>query len=486
MTQSAYSDAEGIKKRRLLVFTIALGSFMVNLDTYIVNVSMPSIASAFGAPTGAVSWVALAYNLAVVSLLLTFGRLGDKIGLKQLFIAGFAVFTASSLLCGAAPTLGWLIAGRAIQGAGACVLYALTPAMVPKYLPPDERGMAFGLLATSAALGITLGAPLSGIITGLLSWHWVFFINIPVGIMAIYISMKAIPARTSASAQAGEFDFPGAFLSLLLALGFTYGLNRGSESGWASPLILSCFGLSALALAGFIYREKTAPHPLLDLSLFRIRTFNFGNAAMLLAFAFLAGTNFLMPFYLQLVKGLPAAEVGVIYMVYSIIYMLAGPISGKFSKKFRPRTLCTFAMGLASAAIFYFALTLELPGLLHVIVFFALLGAGYAFFISSNNHGVMAMAPAGKEGMVSGTYRMIGRIGMLGGVTLFETVFSAGLGILMAGRADYSLIPRDTLLTGFRNAYLLGGFACLSAMLLSLAADGRKAAPEPSIPAEPE
>ena len=168
-----------------------MASFIVNLDTYVVTVSLPPIPPPSHTTTTAISWVTLSYNLTVVSLLLTFGKLGDKIGLKKLFVIGFIVFSISSLICGLSNKLYTLIFARLLQGVGASILYALPQAIIAKYIPQEKRGMAFGILASVAALGITLGAPVSGLISGLLTWRLIFFINIPIGIFAVIFLNKS-------------------------------------------------------------------------------------------------------------------------------------------------------------------------------------------------------------------------------------------------------------------------------------------------------
>ncbi|MDR0646738.1 MAG: MFS transporter [Elusimicrobiota bacterium] len=448
------SAARLISKNKLLILAISVASFMVNLDTYIINVSLPSIVSGFRASTADVSWVAMAYNLTVVSLLLIFGKLGDKIGLKPLFITGFVIFTISSMLCGCAPSLLWLVAGRLLQGVGASILYALPQAMIPKYLPKEQRGMAFGILATAAALGITLGSPLSGIITGLYSWRWVFFINLPVGLIALIILQYSIPAKDTTTKKEPHFDILGAALSFIMALAFTFWINRGAIHGWTSPKMALCLLFAFIAFAVFIKREKTTKYPLLDLSLFNNTTFNFANIAMFLVSAFLAGTNFLMPFYLTEIKGLVPAKVGAVFMIYSISYMLTGLISGKLSRKFPAEILCAGSMFLASITLASFTYVLNFEGIYCVMAYFILTGISFAFFITSNNNFVMSMAPENKEGMVSGAHRMIGRMGMLCGVAVFEAVFTfCGTG---------------NLIIGFRTAYTLGAAMCFAAMLFSL------------------
>lgn len=465
------------RTQRLILLSICFASFMVNLDTYIVNISLPGIAQYFNATPKEVSWVVLGYNLTVASLLIIMGRVGDRLGLKRVFLLGFGLFTISSVMCGIAPTMLVLILGRCIQGIGASMLYAMTPAMVPKFLPASMRGPAFGTLATAAALGITVGTPMGGIITGLSSWHWIFLINIPVGIMAILVSQKTIPEESRESLATGErgFDIPGGLLSFICSLSLIFGISRGQFYGWTSPLITGCFIAAAFSLYGFIAWEGRARHPLLDLSLFRDRAFTFGNSAGILAFAFLAGNNFIMPFYLILVKGLKAELAGSVFLIYSVLFMIVGPIAGKLSTRISPRILCTFAMVLGSLNAVVFSFVLDVPTLVPVIVYFVCMALSYGTFCTANNTVVMGMAPPGKQGVVAGTYRMGNRLGMACGVCFFEIVFSLALHSSQSvAIRTYTLLPRETLLAGFQNTYSAGGALLGLALIFTILARSRK------------
>ncbi len=213
-----------VNKLSILIYTISFASLMVNLDTYVVNVALPSITESFGAVTSDISWIVMAYNLMVVSLLLIFGKLGDTIGLKKLFNVGFVIFSLSSLMCGLSNSVGFLIFSRFLQGIGASILYALPQAMIAKYLPKERRGMAFGILASAAALGITLGAPVSGFITEFLSWRWIFFINVPIGILSVLFLNYSASEKLFENKSQNKFNYIGGFLS------FIYEIN-GDRTG---------------------------------------------------------------------------------------------------------------------------------------------------------------------------------------------------------------------------------------------------------------
>lgn len=474
--QMAPTSAPFSGQGRLILFSIAFATFMVNADSYIVNISLPVISGYFKADTEAVSWVVMAYQLSATALLLVFGTLGDRLGIKRLFMAGYGVFTLSSLLCALSPSLGWLVAGRVLQGVGASVLYALTPAMVPRYLPPEMRGPAFGALATAAALGISVGTPLGGLITGLLSWHWAFLINIPIGIAAMLVCQWVLPEdRASATSMPlPAFDYPGSILSATVLVSLIFSLSKLNSLGASSPVVQGALTVCGASLLLFVLWERHTPHPLLDYSLFRIPAFNFGNLANFLCLCYLAGHNFITPFYLMTVKELPTERAGVVFLLYSLIYMGMGPLAGLLSRRINPRLLCTGALLLGMLVSLGFSRLLHGSGMAPVYAYFAGLALVMATFIPSNNNVVMGMAPPGRQGAVSGTFRMVGRVGMTVGVCLFQAVFA--LAALSAGslHADaLKAIDRLHLLDAFSTVYTMGAVLFSVAAVSSFLARGK-------------
>jgi MFS family permease len=264
----------------------------------------------------------------------------------------------------------------------------------------------------------------------------------------------SLPQKDTAAKTEPHFDIAGAALSFLAALAFAFWINRGGIYGWGAPAMTTCLLAAIVFFTLFIKREKRTKYPLLDLTLFSNAAFSFANLAMFLVCAFLAGTNFLMPFYLAEIKGLSPAATGAVFMIYSVSYMLAGIVSGRLSNKIPARILCAASMFLASVTLAGFAYLMDGGGLYYAVLYFALTGISFAFFITSNNNFVMSMAPERKEGMVSGAHRMTGRIGMLCGVAVFEAVFA--------------FYGAGNLISGFRAAYALGALLCFCALLFSL------------------
>lgn len=436
-----------------LVISTAAASFMVNLDTYIINVSIPAIAADLSATKADISWVVMSYNLMVVSLLLICGKLADRVGLKKLFVSGFIIFTISSLLCALSQNLCQLIISRIIQGIGASILYAMPQAMIGKFMPKEDRGKGFGYSASAAALGIMLGSPVSGLLTGALSWHWIFLINIPVGIVVITLILSTKTLIEKKSENNNEhFDVIGSLLSFFAVLGLTLWLNRLNSIGFMHTGMLILVFVSVFLTLYFIYHCKNVKSPLLDLSLLKDKYFSSANSAMFLISAFLAGNNFIMPFYLSDIKHLPEIQIGLLFIVYSASYMAFSLVYGKISKKYPASKISMLAALMLVLSILFFIINIENSQLFYTILFFILLGMSFAFFITSNNNYIMLQSKKNDEGAIAGLHRMTGRFGMLFGVVVFEFIFTSSI---------------KTSFNGYIMTYIAGGLLCLAAALLS-------------------
>ncbi len=441
------------KKFLPLIISTAAASFMVNLDTYIINVSIPAIANDLNVSKADISWVVMSYNLMVVSLLLICGKLADRIGLKKLFVSGFVIFTVSSLFCALSQNLSQLIISRIFQGLGASILYAMPQAMIGKFMPKEERGKGFGYSASAAALGIMLGSPISGLLTGLLSWHWIFLINVPIGlgIIALILSNNSlIENKTNVSIE--KFDLTGSFLSFFAVLGLTFWLNRLNSIGFTNTFMISLLVVSLFLLIYFVYHCQKTPNALLDLNLLKDKYFSCANSAMFLISAFLAGNNFIMPFYLTEIKNLSEFQIGLLFIIYSASYMTFSLVYGKISKKYLPAKVSTIASMTSVLSILFFTVNIDNSNLVYTVMFFILLGLSFSFFITSNNNYIMQQAKNNNEGAVAGLHRMTGRFGMLFGVVCFEFLFS---------------YAQKINLNGFILAYLGGCSICILATILS-------------------
>jgi len=458
--------------QRWIVGSIAFASFMCTLDSSIVNISVPSIARYFNTGTSEVSWSILAYLLTMGVLLLPAGKLGDTLGLKRTFQLGQCCFVIGSLLCGLAPSLALLIAARVLQATGSAMLVTTAYALVPRLIPKESTGWAFGLLATAAALGVTCGAPLGGFITGFFSWRWIFLINVPVGVLALLASARCLPldAVTGKHTGLSRFDIPGALLGAGGLLSLLLALNLGQELGWVSAPILIAFASAAVLLPAFLLWEKQAPEPSFDLKLLGEWRFSAGVLASGLVYMAYAGNNFMMPLYLELAKHLPTEWVGPVLMVQSVVMMMVGPTAGRLSDRLPTRYLTMFGTFLAAAAFTFFIFAFPLPGLVLPVLFLVLTGTSFSSFLSPNNSQVMSAPPPERQGAASGLLVTTNYVCMTVGICLMETVFALMLpsGIRLHGLGTAAqAFPKGTLAGGYRAALLPAAIICGCACVTS-------------------
>lgn len=468
-------------RQRWIIFSTCFASFMCVLDNFIVNISLPTIAHDFNIGTAAVARVVIVYLLVLTSTIPVFGKLGDRQGLTRVFTAGFIVFTMGSLLCGISVSITMLILSRVIQALGGAILFALPAAIVPRFLPAGMRGASFGALATSSALGLSLGAPIGGIIATHFSWHFIFLINVPVGILAIYMIRKFFP-RDDTPGTPHHFDLPGVFLSFFGLASLLYCLNNGTAHGWTSPPIIIAFTISMVMLAAFIAWERKCSDPLVDLRILRHRDYTLANLANFFQFMVLAGNGFLLPFYLIQVKGLQPDRAGLIIMIYSLVLMIVGPLSGKASDRIAPRILCSVGALLAMGACFFFSQALAGQGLWQTIIFLMWLGMSFALFVPPNNNLIMSSTPVEEQGTASAMLKTITNMGSAFGVCFFETVFTMGIPgdlLKMGGSLAHDPLFTAPLLAGLHTSYLCAcGISFLTLVCMLFAKDPAKKAPK--------
>lgn len=451
------------------MISVAFSSFLVRLNNYMVNVSLPTITRSFGISSSDASQILSSYLLIITTMLLLFGKLGDRIGLKRVFIGGYAVFTLGSLLCGFSNNFTMLIISRLVQGVGASMLLAVSFALISHLLPAEKTGWAFGITSTASALGVATGAPVGGLVTGYLAWNWTFFINVPVGIAAIVIGMRCIPGTrtTGRAARQGKsqaFDLTGAVLSFA-GLGFLiWGINRVEERG-LSPVVVGCLGLAAILIVVFIWWEMRHPDPLLDMRLFSRPKYTFALIATFFAYMLISGNGLLLPFYLDIVKGLNAQQTGMVLIAYSVIYVALSPVAGRLSDRVNPALLCTIATLSATACVLTFAFSLYRSGYAAVFVYLVWLALSFVFFFSPNNNQVMTYAPPDKRGVSSGLFNTMNNLGMVIGVTVIEAIFALGVS---GENASIGGLTAASALPGFHDAYLAGGLCCFIAFIFSV------------------
>jgi len=460
----------------LVLLLISLAAFMCALDTTIVNISLPSISKYFSSDIATVSWVSISYLLVLSSTLITFGRVADIRGYKKIYLAGFAIFTIGSLACGLSSSVFMLIGFRVLEGAGAAMLQAIGGAMVVRYLPEKMRGTAFGILTTSAAVGLAAGTPLGGFLSQFYSWHWIFFVNIPVGIFAIILALTILPHDNKEVAEA-RFDLPGSGMLLIALVSFIFFLNMGTNLGWLSWGILASIAVSTAAWAGFIFNERKARRPLINLGFFRNRNFSMAVAVAMLVLLMGQGSWYAFPFYLELEKGFAANIAGLILLVPTILMMVCGPIAGFLSDRVGPRIISILGSLALITAFLIFSIMGAKTTLTVIIVALAIEGIGIGLVMPANFNLIMGMSTRGDEAVVSSVVNTVRNMGAVMGIAMVTLIFLSVLAAagISAANIDPHNLPMRALTYGFHAVFLFGVVTGGAILLLSLAMKNVKA-----------
>ena len=409
-----------------VLIAIGTGSLMSALDGSVVNMILPVLRDAFKSDVAGIEWVVTIYLLVLSGLLLTFGRLGDLRGHKSVYMWGFGIFIISSVLCGTAWSSTALVLFRGLQAIGGAMLASNSPAIITGNFPAEQRGRAFGLASTMTYLGLTIGPSLGGWLTQAFGWRTVFYINVPVGTLALVLSYIFIPKDSPVEGGQG-FDLPGAaaFLAGLTAL--MLGLNKGADWGWTSPAVLGLLSGALILLAVFILIESRISAPMLDLSLFRVPLFSTSTACAVLNYICVYSLIFLMPFYLIQGRGLNPAEAGLLLTAQPVLMAITAPISGLFSDRFGSRVPGMLGMGVLAGGLFLLSNIGPGTALWMVALCLAVVGAGTGTFISPNTSALMGAAPRSRQGIASGVQATARNFGMVLGVGLAGAIFTTHL-----------------------------------------------------------
>jgi EmrB/QacA subfamily drug resistance transporter len=405
--------------------------FMVMLDNTVTNVALPSIQRSFDAPLSALEWTVNAYTLSLAVLLVTGGRLGDIFGRRRMFLAGVILFGAASATIGFAPGEGWLVAFRAVQGVGAALMMPGTLSIITQTFPPEERGKAIGTWAGVSAIALALGPLVGGWLTEDVSWRAIFFLNVPVAIVAVAVTLFATHESRDETASR-RVDAPGIATLTVGLTALVLALVEANAWGWGSARILSLFGLSALGLVGFVLVERRSPVPVVDFRFFASRSFVGANlVAFGVTFAMFA-MFFFIALYLQNILGYSPLETGWRFLPTTLIIIAAGPISGRLSDRIGPRPLIVAGLIAVAAALGWLSRIQPDTSYGYLLPGFMVMGVGIGLTMSPMSTAAMNAVDKTKAGVASGTLSMVRMVGGTFGV--------AALGALVAaiGRHDLS------------------------------------------------
>jgi EmrB/QacA subfamily drug resistance transporter len=429
------------------VATVCIGAFMAALDASIINVALPNLEQQFHTPMNEIEWVSLSYLLSLASLILIFGRLADMVGRRWLYTSGFVLFSLSSLFCGLAPSLPILIVSRVFQGIGAAMLQANSVSIITLATPKKDLGKAIGIQASAQGIGLSLGPVVGGTLLSFVSWKWLFFINVPMGIVGTILGILFLQ-KDSVLNMKKKFDYLGALFLIPALITIIYILNMGLKLGWGSPLIIGCYVIAITTSVMFYQIERKRSEPLVDLTLFSNSHFTIGNLTSIMSFIVMYSVLLLTPYYLDQVKHLPIFQASLFITVIPIGMTVATPLSGIMSDKRGPTIPAL--LGLTMSTIGSFLLTLiDITGtyILTCLGLF-LIGLGIGMFTPPNNSSVMGNVSNNVLGIAGGILNMSRTLGMGLGVTFGGLTYQFFLNIYQPSQPGFMIFT-------FRLSYLV-------------------------------
>ena len=444
-------------------YTIAIGTFLSVVDHGSVLVALPDIEAHFDTDLPTVQWVVIGYALAISVLLLPMGRLGDMVGRKKVYIAGFTIFVAAAALAGASQwaNLPTLITAKVCQGVGSAMIQGNGMATIISTFPGHERGKALGTHLSVVGSGAIAGPALGGLLISVWGWQSVFFVNVPVGVISIAASAMVLQGGADRpESGVSKFDWVGALLSGAALLAFLMVVGNGEQIGWTSSMALAGAAASVILLAAFIWWELRVPSPMLDLRLFRMKLVAMGATAGFLSFLGTSSVRFMTPFYLQRVLEFSPREVGLLMIPPALAMMIVGPVSGRLSDKFGWRGLTMGGLAISAVASFALAVVLtETSPLVFIIPMLMLQSVGTGLFNSPNNSSLLSAVERASYGIVSALTQLIRNSANVASIALATAVIVATMGARGVEPSLDAVSPAvaNAFVTGLNWTFLLMG-----------------------------
>jgi EmrB/QacA subfamily drug resistance transporter len=457
-----------MKNRTLWTFVItSVALFMVTLDNLVVTTAIPVIRKDLGASLESLEWTVNAYTLTFAVLLLTGAALGDRFGRRRMFSLGVGIFTAGSVAAALAPSIGMLNLARAVQGLGGAIVLPLTLTILSAAVPPTKRGLALGAWGGISGLAVALGPVVGGAIVQGISWQWIFWLNVPIGVALVPLAMSRL---TESYGPAGKLDLGGLGLSSAGLFGIVWGLVRGNAQGWASTEILGALSIGVVLLAAFVAWELRAENPMLPMAFFRNRTFTLANTASLFMFFGMFGSIFLLSQFFQTVQGYSPLGSGLRILPWTIAPMFVAPIAGALSDKIGGKTLIGVGLSLQALGLGWLGLiSTPTAPYSEFIGPFILAGVGMGMFFAPVANVVLSAVRPAEEGQASGANNAIRELGGVFGVAVLASVF-ARLGGYQSG---------DAFVDGMNPAILVGAAVVALGAVAAFAIPRRRAAKVP-------
>ncbi|MDH6427815.1 MFS transporter [Paenibacillus odorifer] len=459
-------DKEIQKKRWMILIVLNIFTFMSTLDGSIVNIALPELSKQLKLPMAQIEWVTTGYLMAICAAILFFGKLGDIVGKIRIFKIGTIVFVIGSLLCGLSVSLPALIASRVVQALGASMTMANSQGIVTDIFPATERGKALGFIGTFVSLGSIAGPSLGGIMVSTLGWEYIFWVNVPIGLIAIFFGWKVLPKDLTRVKS--SIDVPGSLLFAVFIITLFAGLLLGQQLGYGNSLIVTSIIVAVVSFVAFIWMELRRKEPLLQLSLFKNPLFSLSILCGFLVFTANFCFNIIAPFYAQNMLNLSPFYAGFLLMLLPICMVVVAPMSGALSDKIGSEFL-TFA-GLVVMVIAQFGLAQLHVGSSVVLVgvWIAMLGIGSGLFQSPNNSLVMSKVPRTQLGSAGSVNSLVRNVGMVVGITIATTILFQ----VMSSKAGYrvtGLVPGrpELFIEGMHVVFVTSASICLVAALLT-------------------
>ena len=410
-------------KKWLVMASVGMGLFLGTIDSSIVNVALPTMVRVFNTDFATVQWVVLSYLLTATTLILSASRLADINGKKPIYTIGFIIFTIGSFLCGLAPSVHLLIAARVFQGIGATMVTALGMAIITEAFPAQERGKALGISGAIISTGIVLGPTIGGLIIEHFDWNWIFFINLPIGVIGTAMVIRFVPNFKPSEKQ--KFDYWGAILLFVCLFSLLFALTYGQQNGFNNSTVYFLLVISALFMGLFIFAELKIAEPMIELRLFQSKLFSINLITRIMTFIAMSGTTILMPFYLENVLHHTPQEIGLMMASVPVTMGIIAPLSGMLSDRFGSRSISIVGLAALLFGFIFISTLSETTSTFGYLIRFVPVGIGMGIFQSPNNSAVMGSAPRNRLGIASGILAITRTLGQTAGISIMGALWAS-------------------------------------------------------------
>lgn len=467
MSIATPSDVDYSRKWFVLA-TVGAGVILATIDSSIVNVALPTITTEFDSTFRAIQWVPLSYVLVLATLTLGTSRLGDIFGKKRIYTSGFALFTVASALCGFATSVPMLIGFRILQGVGAVMILALGAAILTAAFPPNQRGKALGFIGTFVSTGIVIGPAIGGVLISVYDWRWIFFVNIPVGIIGVVLALRYVPNTPPIPGQ--RVDLPGMVLLSAALFSFAYAVTRGQETGFFDPLNMGLVALAVVIGAIWVRVERRAVSPMIPLQLFRDPMLSVSVITGFVLFSMVAPIVFLMPFYLEGVLGFDIRTVGLLLGASPLALGIVAPFAGSLSDRIGIRRLTVAGLIIVTVGLVGFQTLTDTTEWWQYVLVAVPLGIGMGTFQSPNNSAIMGAMPPEYTGVGAGVLSITRLLGQVTGVAVLGSLWASRVAAIAGEQyaGDASAAPGPAQIAAIRDVFLWGVVALLGALAVAV------------------